>query len=100
MGDIAKGCGLLLVALAALVLMPIYQGFILSIVWVWFMVPFGLPAIGIAWAIGLTIVVRLITHTNRAEPEEEKSKKTARLVGAMLAPLCALGVAYIAHLYM
>lgn len=100
MSDGAKGCLLILLALASLVVMPIYHGFILSIVWGWFMVPFGLPAIGIAWAIGITIVIRLITATSRAEPKEETNEKIGRLVGVILAPLVGLGVAYVAHLYM
>lgn len=41
----------------------ILRGYVLSILWGWIIVPiFGLPAIGVAQAIGISIVVGLMTH--------------------------------------
>jgi len=41
----------------------IWSGYVFSILWAWFIVPlFGLPALSVAAAIGVTLVVRFLTH--------------------------------------
>jgi hypothetical protein len=41
----------------------IWSGYVLTILWTWFIVPtFGVPALTLAPAIGLSIVVSYLTH--------------------------------------
>ncbi len=49
------------------ILMPvaiIITGLLLSVFWGWFLVPIGLPAIGIAQALGVSLVVSIMTNHN------------------------------------
>lgn len=45
----------------------ILEGYVLSIVWSWFMVPFGLPQISIPWAIGVSVTASLVMPTPRGK---------------------------------
>jgi hypothetical protein len=45
-------------AMLIMVVQVIYSGWVFSWLWEWFIRPFGLPSIGIAWAIGLNMVFR------------------------------------------
>lgn len=47
--------------LAQIVIGIILQGTVLSLIWDWYMEPFGLPPITLAWACGLVLFVRLLT---------------------------------------
>jgi hypothetical protein len=61
--------GLLLIVMSS-----IWYGYVLSIVWGWFMTPtLRAPLLTIPAAIGITSVVRLITHQNPEENGKEKS---------------------------
>lgn len=75
----------------------ITRGWVLSILWGWFMVPyFELPKISIPLAIGLALVAHLL-HNRNPGPEvpEEKVAKYTRSVMAFLAPFVTLFVAWI-----
>jgi len=85
------GIGALLVPLAIL------RGWVLSILWGWFMVPvFGLPALGIAQAIGVGLVVTTFTHTGSSNCQKSKDHKAWHdLIGAFAGPLIGLGIGYV-----
>lgn len=62
--------GLLLVALVPLILL---RAFVFLKLWAWFIVPvFGLPALGYASAIGLSLVAAMLQNHNVAK-EKHKS---------------------------
>ena len=49
------------------ILMPIaiiVTGLLLSVFWGWFLVPIGLPAIGIAPSLGISLVIGMMTNHN------------------------------------
>ena len=51
----------------------IYRGFVLSILWAWFLVPLGLPEIGIAHALGVSVIIGLTyagLSDKKADPDE------------------------------
>jgi hypothetical protein len=51
---------------------PIIKGWVLSILWSWFIVgTFGLPALSIPAAIGLSLVVGFINYSRVVKVEEE-----------------------------
>jgi hypothetical protein len=68
------------------------RGFVLTILWGWFAVPvFGLPALSIAAAIGLTVLLSyLLNHT----------KESVSLGNIFIQALAALGAGYLIHLFM
>lgn len=69
--------------LAAIILAIVWGGFwnglVVSVLWAWFVVPvFGLPALTIAYAYGLALLARIVTH-----PKTEKKDKET--FGSMMA---------------
>ena len=51
-----------LLALVAMVPLMLLQGWALSLLWAWFVVPLGAPAIGIVHGYGLMLVVTLCSQ--------------------------------------
>ncbi len=82
---------------------PVWSGYVLSIMWGWFVVPiFHLPQLQIAVAIGLSIIVRMLTY----DPQESDKKKSdtedaivSSFCWSFLYPLLTLGVSYVVHLF-
>ena len=71
----------------------IMRGYVLSILWGWFVVPiFGVPQIGIAQAIGVAMVVSLMTH--QYVPQKEKDRWMP-VITALLTPVFALAIGWI-----
>jgi hypothetical protein len=72
-----------LVALAC-----IWNGYALSIIWGWFVVPyFNLPPLSIPLAIGVTLVVSVLSNHRtgiEAEKEMEPGKKISILLGRII----------------
>ncbi len=95
------GIGLLLV------LSSIFNGYALSVLWGWFIVPtFGAPALGIVPAIGIAMVVSYLTHQkNESKKEDEDDDgigvKIFKLAIPVLGkPALALLFGWIVHLFM
>jgi hypothetical protein len=92
------GVGLLIV------LSAIFNGYALSVLWGWFVVPtFGGPALGIVPAIGIAMVVGYLTHQShdcKKEDDELRMRFTKQVVGALLKPAFALFFGWIVHLVM
>ncbi len=82
----------------------IFNGYALSVLWGWFVVPvFGAPALGIVPAIGIAMVVSYLTYQTHDCKKEEKSfgKTIAEgTVIAILKPSFALLFGWIVHLFM
>lgn len=90
-----------IIVLLAVVPAIMLRGWILSILWGWFVVPFGLPQIGIAWAIGLATVVSAITPTPTGE-SGGKTKTAKEQLGEVISnflflPLLILLFGWIVH---
>jgi hypothetical protein len=86
--------------LFALILSPfiILNGWVLSWLWLWFLVPLGIPAIGVVHAMGITGVVGFLTKQyTETDGEKDRGEKLAYLV---VAPFLALAVGYILHSFM
>lgn len=45
------------------IVLTVIRGTVVAVLWFWFMVPLGVPQINAAWAIGLTILGRLVLGT-------------------------------------
>ncbi len=47
----------LLILVVLVVVLSVVRGFVLSYLWSWFVAPLGIPEIGIAHAIGISLIV-------------------------------------------
>lgn len=99
------GLGILMVASS------IFNGYVLSVLWGWFIVPtFGVPPLGIVPAIGIALIVNYLTQRTKPiykekDDCEEKEKITGKQITycvglAILRPSFALFLGWIVHLFM
>lgn len=59
--------------IAAVGVAIVWRGFVLSVLWAWFLVPLGAPAIGIALAVGLTTTWAILSpHPFRKAEQHDK----------------------------
>lgn len=80
------------------IIMGVYRGLVLSVLWGWFAVPtFGLPSISFVPAMGISLVVSFLTHQPQSNKNDESGKILA--LGALM-PLLALGAGWIIHQWM
>jgi hypothetical protein len=85
----------------------IVRGFILSIVWRWFLTPLGMPEIPVSLAIGVALVVSFLTQkdsgdfsskTNSDDDEDEFATNIAKvLVNIFVIPFWLLLTAWVVH---
>lgn len=82
------------IAVATITLASILEGLVLSVMWGWFLVPLGAPKIGVALAIGVSLIVGMLTHQHSKSEDGEWVEK---IVGAFLGPLLILCIGWIVH---
>ena len=81
----------IILVIGSLGLMAVLRGWVLSILWGWFMVPvFGLPVLNIPFAIGLALVVRLLTSSSSSKDDDKYA-----WTKPFLSPFAALLVGWI-----
>lgn len=94
-----SGAEILLIAAGAVAVVAvcaIWSGYVLSILWAWFLVPFGLPEIGVAHAIGIVLIARML----KGMPAESENKRPFLRIGSwFVGTLLLLFVGYIAKGY-
>lgn len=84
---------------ALLILLPILSGWVLSVLWGWFIVPaFHLPALSIPAAIGVSLIAGKLTHQFQHEPENAKPWKV--LAFGILSPFMTLAMGYVVRSFM
>lgn len=86
--------------LAASVPLTIYRGWVLSVLWGWFVGPlFGAPPLTIPFAIGLSLIVGFLTSHYRREPKVESNEwwepMAEQTAWAALHPTIALGFGWV-----
>lgn len=83
----------------------IIRGFILTVLWGWFAVPLGLPALSIPMALGLSILTAYVVGNDAkiiSEMTDENGKKVSQKAKALfyvLTPLFVLLMGYITYCY-
>ena len=96
-------------AIATLLFIPLsvfLNAYTMSYLWLWFIVPLGVPAIGMANAMGIMLVKGFLMakyepKTDTAATTEEKIEKfKAHLYFSITMPLAGLGVGYIFQSFM
>jgi hypothetical protein len=67
------------------------RGFVLSVLWGWFAVPLGAPALGVVSALGLSVLLSYLLHHTTGNKS---------LSDVFIEALAALSVGYVFHLFM
>ena len=97
-----------LIALVALGLSPlayIVHGWVLTVLWGWFIVPLDVPALNIPTVIGISLIVGLLTAKykvdNKSKSETERKEDTiAGLIAIFFDPLLVLSIGWIVRLFL
>ena len=84
----------LIIVLAIAIPIGILKAFVLSVLWGWFIVPFGIVDIGIVHAWGIILVGSIFNGIAKDE-----IKITSKLVSQSIArPITVLAIGYILHI--
>lgn len=83
--------------LVFLVLASVVRGFVLSIMWSWFLVPLGVPAISIPLAIGISMLVAMLTNH---DAQTNKRGIGEAISIALIGPFVVLALAWVVTLFM
>ena len=106
---VLAGIGLFTVFVFTVIIGTIFEGYVLSVLWQWFIVPaVGLPAISVVQAIGIALVVSLLTNQHKVpketDPEEGIGEKVVKIftrVGYFTADVAIVwGIAAVVHLFL
>lgn len=99
-----KGCTfLLLIGLVITAIGSIVGGWVLSVLWAWFIAPFfGLPAISIAQACGVSLVIGLMTKEGYSKNNDQGVSEmiAAGISNAVFVPLFSLGIGWVFKLFL
>ena len=85
----------LVVSIAAILV----DGLALSKLWLWFIHPLGVPAISFAHAIGISVIVSVLTYRAELQTNEDTTL-TERIITNTLFTLLMFIFGWIAHLCM
>lgn len=88
--------GLILGGIAALFLYCIYNAWVLTILWGWFIVPLGVKSLTIAHAYGFTLVTGLILSTRGIKENKDKGDWVSSIITWLILPAVALLFGWIA----
>ena len=93
--------GVVGVFFGVLALSVIVNGYVLSILWAWFVVPLGLPVISVAHSIGLAVIICWLTYQYQTKKEEDDIKALTEFALLFIVkPFAVLGVGYIVKQFM
>lgn len=80
-------------------LVLVFYGFVLSVLWGWFIVPLGIASITVPQAVGIAAVVNLFRFAMESKLHENLNYKQ-KLALAVVAPAMLLLFGYIVTLFM
>lgn len=96
MKDLDKGL-IVIITILSLPLLAVWRGYVLSIVWSWFIIPFGFDELGVAHAIGLSMAISMFTYAGSDSKDQDA---LTSLFSRILDPLLALIFGAIIHSFM
>lgn len=81
------------------------KALVISWLWLWFLVPLGVPPVGVVHALGITYVVWAIlagvkTQDFKTEDSKWYTETISQLIFTLLASLVLWGFGYVVHLFM
>jgi hypothetical protein len=94
-----------ILALIFVILGAIWAGYVITLLWLWFMCPLGLPEISLAHAVGVDLLITFITQKlvfdkKEADEDEVWSPIKQILKHLFVRPLFFLAAGYVAHFFM
>lgn len=92
--------GFIIAAISVWFVSVLYSGLVLKLLWSWFVVPFGVMPITIAWAIGLSCIIELAKGVPASLKAHETDPAILELFKPYLGITLFLVVGFIAHLFM
>ena len=101
--------GVIVVIAFVMVFAAVFNGYALSVLWEWFVVPtFGAPQLSIVSAIGIAMTIQYLVnpkmYTSAGEEKDEGKGLEQKIAEAILKialnPLLALFFGWIVHLFM
>lgn len=105
-GEAVIGCLVVVLTIFLLPVSYLLNGWVLSILWGWFVVPYfeWAPILTVGQAIGVAMVVGFLTYhmgTKGCRDDRDQAEKTidvlSSIIGWILHPLITLGVGWIVH---
>ena len=88
--------GLIIGCIVGLALFCIYNAWVLTILWGWFIVPLGVKSLSIPHAYGFTLVTGLILSNRGVKENKDKEDWTSSIIVWILLPAVALLFGWIA----
>lgn len=88
--------GLVIGCIVGLALFCIYNAWVLTILWGWFIVPLGVKSLSIAHAYGFTLVIGLILSNRGVKENKDKEDWTSSIIVWILLPAVSLLFGWIA----
>jgi hypothetical protein len=85
--------------LLAIVPVMLFRGFVLSVLWGWFVVRLGVPPIGIVNAIGLSFLISFLTYHYTKPVTATKANRAAMLSDAGSSLIAGLSIGVFALLF-
>lgn len=91
--------------LGTMVVLTLLRALVLRDLWTWFVVPLGVPGIGLAHAVGISTIVAYLTYQRQPQDPDERRRGAfyvflmATMAGVVM-PLFSWGVGWIARHYM
>jgi hypothetical protein len=73
----------------------VLRGWVLTYLWLWFIVPFGAPVLTIPMAIGLTLLVNYLSGAIKITKDEKPIIDV--MIEVFASPFIVLGMGYIIH---
>ena len=99
----ALGCiGAGTLFLGLVVYFALVNGWVLVLLWSWFVVPLGPPVLSLPIAVGIALILRLLTYvdtSNLQTKELSTGNRIAGMLGHLLSPWITLGFGWIVHLF-
>lgn len=91
-------------ALVTLLISPLtwmWKAFVMVKLWSWFLIPAGAPRLGFVTAMGITLLVGLLTPITKVSDDKDVTVAWAvKVVGlGIMGPLMALGFGWALHLF-
>lgn len=85
---------------ASIVVLALLGAFTVSTLWAWFIVPFGLPAIGYAHAYGIAVFVNFFLASITTSVAKKETPLSQTIGTGILVNLFTLWFGWIAHIFM
>ena len=99
-GIVIGAAGVLILIASLIAAAILVHGFVLKLMWAWFLIPLGLPALGLAHACGLGLLARYLTWQRMPKSEDDEDANMRRLALNFIYPCIILSLGAIIHSFM